>query len=86
LVGAVGRFLGVVEDAEELVEFELLVELPEVEFPVGVGPITVVKTCETTTVVVCLPCPRPTEVERMVVTTVLEPPDESVLGELPLVD
>jgi hypothetical protein len=70
LVGAVGRFFGVVEDDEGVVE--LTVELPEVEFPVGVGPTTVVTTCEKTTVVVCLPCPRPTEVDRMVVVIVLE--------------
>lgn len=70
-----GRFFGVVEDDEELVEFDVSVELPEVEFPVGVGPTTVVKTCETIRVVVCLPCPRPTEVENTVVVIVLEPPE-----------
>jgi hypothetical protein len=79
-VGAVGRFCDVVEDDEELVE--LLVELPEDEFPVGVGPTTVVRTCEKTRVVVCLPCPRPTEVDKMVVVIVLEPPaDELLLAE-----
>jgi hypothetical protein len=69
LVGAVGRIL---EDVDED-DVELLVELPDVVFPEGVAPITVVMTCEATTVVVCRPGPKPIEVERMVVVIVREP-------------
>ena len=63
------------EDDDEMVE--LTVELLEVLFPVGVGPTTVAKTDEKTTVVIDLPAPRPTEVDKMVVV-IVEPPDESV--------
>ena len=68
-----GRILGVVEDDDVV---ELTVELFEVEFPVGDGPTTVVTTSDKTEVVVCLPCPRPMEVDNMVVVIVL---DASVL-------
>lgn len=67
-----GRFFGVVvEVAEE--DDELAVELVAEALPEGAGATTLVSTCETTTVVVCLPGPRPIEVERTVVVIVRGP-------------
>ena len=67
LVGAVGRSFGVVEVVEEDI---LALELVAEALPEGAGAATVVRTCEKTTVVVCLPGPRPIEVERRVVVIV----------------
>lgn len=70
-VGAVGRFLGVVDVDEEDVAFpfvELLFEPPD-----WIG-ITVEMTCEITAVVL-----SPADVDRTVVTTVVEPPPPPLL-------
>ena len=71
-----GRFCDTVDDDEELVE--LVVELLD---DVGVGPTTVVRTCEKKKVLVCLSGPKPTEVDKTVVTTVLDEFVEELLFE-----